>query len=323
MRLLGMAGITGLLSMTMTVPAAACPAPEVWSTSLFTAQLSITSGDVNGDGADDLVSFNLHGFGNRVMLSDGASFGAEENWGNGSFLETPPYVSANLVGDMDNDGRADSVVVRLPQPRGVHVARSAVNEYGVNHFAAPELWLNNNIVGDFDTVLADMDADGDMDVVGLYNDPVPVLVARSDGNASLPIATWGPALHGEQATRVADVTGDGAADLILVDTTGVRVVPAAPNWRGSVQQWSTTSFHGNRKTLAADVDGDGLSDLIAVDDTGARVMRSTGTAYAAPETWYPAPFFGTRETLAADVDGDGSADLVAVNDHDVRVLRGQ
>lgn len=321
MRLLGIAGMTGLLSMTLAAPAQACAAPELWSTSLFTAQLSITAGDVNGDGEDDLVSFNLHGVGNRVMLSNGSAFEPEANWGNASFLETPKGAGANLVGDMDNDGRADSVVVRLPNPRGVHVARSETNQYGVDHFAAPTQWLNNYVVGDVDTVLADVDADGDMDVVGLYKDPTPVLVARSNGSASEALVTWGPPIQGEKTSLVADTTGDGAADYILVDTNGVRVVVADPKWWGAPQQWSTIPFYGTKKTLAADMDADGRADLVAIDDTGVRVMRSTGTGYAAPQTWYASPFYGTRETLAADVDGDGDADLVAVNSSEIWVLR--
>lgn len=321
MRLLGIAGVTGLLSMTLTAPAQAAGMPELWSTSLFTAHLSIVAGDVNGDGTDDLVSFNLYRFGNRVMLSNGSAFEPQQNWGNGSFTETPPNAGANLVGDMDNDGRADSVVVRLSAPRGVWVARSEVNQYGVNHFASPTRWLDNNVVGDLGTLAADVDADGDADVLGLYDDGIPVLAARSAGTASLPLTAWGNSLHGEKASLAADTTGDGAADFILVDTTGVRVVPANPRWFGTAEQWSTTPFFGTRKTLAADIDADGDADLIAVNDTDVQVMRSTGTGFSAPEQWHPSPFFGTRETLAADVDGDADADLVAVNSSDIWVLR--
>lgn len=323
MRLLGIAGITGLLSLTLTAPAQATPAPELWSTNLFTAHLAIRSGDVNGDGKDDLVSFNLYSFGNRVMLSDGSSFSPQQNWGNGSFHETPPSAGAYLVGDMDGDGRADAVMVRLPNPRGVWVARAETNQYGVNRFASPTQWLNNNVVGDITTMAADMDADGDSDVLGVYNDPVPVLVARSNGTASLPLATWGPALHGDKATLAADATGDGAADFVLVDTTGVRVTPAAPRWWAGPQQWTTTPFYGTKKTLTADIDADGDADLVAVNDTDVQVMRSNGAGYDAPEPWYASPFFGTRETLAADVDGDGDGDLVAVNANDIWVLRTQ
>lgn len=320
-RLLGAVALTGLLCTTLTAPARASAVEELWFDGTFTLQRKVVAGDVNGDGLDDIVSFNLYRFGNRVLLSNGSGFAPERNWGNGSFTEGAPGSEALFVADMDNDARADSVVVRLGAPRGLYVARSETNQYGVDRFASPKLWLDNSIVGDRATLTADVDADGDMDVVGLYGGGIPVLVARSNGTSSLPLATWGPSIQGEKTSLAADTTGDGAADLILVDMTGVRVVPANPRWWGTPEQWATTPFHGTKKTLTGDIDADGDADLIAVNDTDVQVMRSTGTGFAAPEVWYANAFTGTRATLAADVDGDGDADLVKVDGSEIWVLR--
>lgn len=324
MRILRIAGLTGLLSMMLTAPAQASGVEEQWSAGPFTAQISVVAADVNGDGADDLISFNTFNWTNKVLLSTGSGFLPQQNWGgaNMTFMGTGFRGNANLAGDMDNDGRADAIVVRLPNPRGIFVARSIVNSFGVNTFDGATNWLNNTIAGDYGTMTADLDADGDSDVVGLFNG-VAALAARSNGTATLPLTAWGPPLRGDKASLVADTTGDGAADFILVDTTGVRVVPANPRWFDTPAQWSTTPFYGTRKTLTADIDADGLADLIAINDTDVQVMRSTGTGYSAPELWHSNPFYGTKETLAADVDGDGAADLVAVNANDVWVLRTQ
>jgi hypothetical protein len=324
-RLLAVAGLTGLLCTTLSAPAQASPVQELWFSGSFTAQLSITSGDVNGDGTDDLVSFNLSGVGNRVLPSTGSAFAPQQAWGNANFQQLPASSVASLVADMDNDGRADAVMVRLPSPRGVWVARSEpIPHLNANRFAPATQWLNNYVVGERATMAADVDADGDMDVIGLYNGGVPVLVARSAGTASLPLTPWGPeSVFGEKASLAADVTGDGAADFILADTTGVRVVPANPQWWDTPQQWSTIPFYGAKKTLTGDIDADGDADLIAFNDTDVQVMRSTGTGFDAPEMWWPNSFTGTRETLVADVDGDGDADLVAVSSGQIRVLRTQ
>jgi VCBS repeat protein len=319
---LGVVAITSLLGMTISAPAEASVVDELWFNGTFTLQRQVVAGDVNGDGLDDIVSFNLHRFGNRVLLSNGSGFGAEQNWGNSSFTEGAPGSEALFVADMNADSRADSVVVRLSAPRGLYVAKSETTQYGGNRFGSPSLWLDNSVVGDRSTMTADVDADGDADVIGLYGSDIPVLVARSNGTSSLPLATWGPpAVHGDKASLAADTNGDGAADLILVDTTGVRVVPANPRWWGTPEQWSTTPFYGTKKTLTGDIDADGDADLIAVNDTDVQVMRSTGTSFAAPEPWHPSPFVGTWDTLAADVDGDGDDDLVAVNGGVIRVLR--
>lgn len=312
-------GATGLLSMMLVAPAAATGAPEVWSTGTFTVQVSVTAADVNGDGYDDLVSTNLFQFGNRVLLSTGSAFLPEQDWGNPGWADAGHPRNVHLAGDVDNDGRADVIMVRQQSPRGIFVARSIVNQYGVNQFAPTTQWLNNTIKGDFGNLVADLDADGDTDVIGLFD--VATLAARSDGSASQPLVAWAPPIRGGQATLAADATGDGSADFILVDSTGTRVVPANPRWHDTPAQWSTTPFFGTRKTLTADIDADGDADLIAVHDTGVDVMRSTGSGYDAPEMWHADPFYGTTETLAADVDGDGDADLVAVNSGEVQVLR--
>jgi hypothetical protein len=324
MRLIAIAGLTGLLSMTLTAPAQASGTPELWFTGFFEAHISIEAGDVDGDGDDDLVSFNNYQFGNRVVRSTGSSFSPQEHWGNVNSVDPSVAGTARLVGDMDGDGRDDIVLVRRVQPRGIWVGLARTNQYGVDGFQYYANWLNNTVAGDYGNLGADLDADGDMDVVGLFGGGIPTLAARSNVTVSQPLVAWGPEARGQQATLAADTTGDGAADLVLVDTTGVRVIPAGPRWfENPAQQWSTTPFYGTKKTLTADIDADGLADLIAINDTDVRVMRSTGTGYAAPEVWYPNTFTGTKATLAADVDGDADADLVAVNSGEIWVLRTQ
>lgn len=323
MRLLAIAGLTGLLSMTLTAPAQATATPELWFSGFFEAHLSIEAGDVDGDGLDDLVSFNNYQFGNRVVRSDGSSFLPQEHWGNVNTVDPSVPGTARMVGDMDGDGRADAVLVRRLSPRGIWVGKSRTNYLGVNGFANYTNWLPTlDIYGEDGNLGGDLDADGDMDVIGLFTNGVPTLAALSNGTAmTTPLSVWAPIIRGEVATMTADLTGDDRADLVLIDNAGVRVVPANPRWHDTPAQWSTVPFHGTKKTLAGDVDADGDADLIAVNDTDVQVMRSTGTGFAAPEVWYANAFTGTRATLAADVDGDGDADLVKVDGSEIWVLR--
>ncbi|UMP07316.1 VCBS repeat-containing protein [Amycolatopsis sp. EV170708-02-1] len=325
MRALVMAGVAGLLTLILAPPAAASGVPEQWSAGPFTAQVAVMAGDVDGDGKDDLVSYNTYLYGCYVMRSNGSAFQPQQNWGAGDFLSSGFNGNANFVGDMDNDGRADAIAVRLPTPstpQGIFVAKSITDWYGVDRFGTPTQWLNNYIAGDYGNLAADLDGDGDTDVIGLFSQVT--LAARSDGTKTLPLTAWAPPIRGGKATLAADATGDGKADLILVDAGGTRVVAGTANrWFDTPVSWSATPFHGGKKTLTADIDADGDADLIAVNDTDVQVMRSTGTSYSPPESWYAGAFFGTKETLTADVDGDGDADLVAVNANDVWVLRSQ
>lgn len=208
----------------------------------------------------------------RVLLSTGSGFLPEQNWGNAGWADTSEPRNTHLAGDVDNDGRADMIMIRQQAPRGILVARSIVNQYVRDTFAPATQWLDNAIKGDYGNRVADLDADGDADVIGLFG--VATLAARSNGTASMPLTAWAPPIQGEKATLVADATGDGSADFILVDTTGTRVVPANPRWHDTPAQWSTTPFFGTRKTLTADIDADGDADLVAVNGGNVQVLRS-------------------------------------------------
>jgi subtilisin family serine protease len=114
---------------------------------------------------------------------------------------------------------------------------------------------------------------------------------------------------GTDSTLLADVTGDGRADLILARSgTGFDVaknVGKKRKFRAS-RPWSATAPAGI--VLAADVDGDLLADVILGDPNGFRVLRSGKSAFLPVESWNGSQA-GTF-ALAGDVDNDARADLV-------------
>ncbi|WP_168214085.1 FG-GAP repeat domain-containing protein [Prauserella flavalba] len=317
--------MAGLLSLAPTRPAAASGVVQQWWTGTVLPGVEVMVGDVTGDGKEDLVTSNPNSYGCYALESTGSDFQGPQRWCDYPAL-TSIYGDTNFIGDADNDGRADAIMVQrqtASNPRGgISVARSIIDGYGRERFADSTPWLDNIIAGDYGNRAADLDGDGDTDVIGLFDHIT--LAALSDGTTTLPLTGWGPPIRGEKATLAADATGDGKADFILVDSNGTKVVPSNANrWFDTPTQWSTTPFYGTRKTLTADIDADGNADLIAVNDTDVQVMRSTGAGYAPPELWYAGSFSGTRDTLTADVDGDGDADLIAANDNNVQVLRSQ
>lgn len=187
--------------------------------------------DVNGDGLDDIVGFAAQGV--RVGLSDGTAFGRGTLWTDEFMFRAAnidPTRHEREAADVNGDGRADLI---LFGEQGAYVALS--NGTG---FDAAELWINNFgaqpgyggwKVGTNERHVADVNGDGMADIVGFGAGGV--WVALSNGHSFEPgtrwqvgafarAENWDPARHLRQ---VADVNGDGMADIVWVDDYGARV----------------------------------------------------------------------------------------------------
>src|SRR5262245_10325514 len=103
------------------------------------------------------------------------------------------------------------------------------------------------------------------------------------------------------ATAFADVTGDGLADAIKVNTDGVC--------RSSLKRLAVPegrTLDGRRLLrLAGNIfrrcHGDGLADAITVNADRVWVRRSNGSQFLLREPWAAGPYFGSRGTFFADV----------------------
>ncbi len=113
---------------------------------------------------------------------------------------------------------------------------------------------------------------------------------------------------------VGDVNGDGRADLILADTSGLNpgLVRLLQQADGSFSVQRTTMPTLRSVLLAADLDGDGRTDLVVADGEQAALLlqRSDGTLAA------PVPLRSrTRPSVAqlGDVNGDGLLDILLMH----------
>lgn len=195
--------------------------------------------DVNADGMDDVVGFADDGV--WVSTSNGSAFSAPSRW-----IAGFGYVAGGwrvdrhprFLSDVNGDGRAD--VVGFADD-GVYVATSTGTSFaGASRWVAAygaSLGFGAWSVAHHPRFLADVNGDGMDDVVGFAGSGV--FVATSTGTAfTSPIVPWvmtyGNTNGGWQVAfhprMMADVDGDGRADIVGFGNAGVYVSRSAyPN----------------------------------------------------------------------------------------------
>lgn len=132
-------------------------------------------------------------------------------------------------------------------------------------------------------------------------------------------------------TRVmADVTGDGRADVVGFGVDGVWVSKNTVNGFEDGTRW-IKDYHGNAKwtpdkyvRTLADVNGDGKADIVAFGYSAVLVSLSSGTSFGPQGIWYSGDFCSTKgwdvnkhRRQLHDVDGDGYRDIIAARDGNI------
>ena len=214
--------------------------------------------DIDGDGDLDLVTANQgRGSGDNfrppyLFRNTAGVLATSPEWTSGE----PAIANSVAAGDVDGDGDVD-----LGFARWVNFASGFyLNQGGGTFGTAPSPTFGTG-AGDRGIEFADMDGDGDLDLVLGVDDFVKIY--RNDG-----AGTWMDVWTSAQAANhqdllVADFNADGRPDIVDVDFSTGRAylylnrdgVPA------TTPDWSYDAPGSGTAAAAADVDGDGLLDL--------------------------------------------------------------
>jgi hypothetical protein len=181
---------------------------------------------------------------------------------------------------------------------------------------------------------ADLDGDGNEDVCG--RGPAGMTCALSTGTGFGAATVWqsifsdangfgnGPQYY--STIKLADINGDGKADLCGRGIVGVYCALSTGTTFGAATLWNSTFTDVNGWTDAkyystiqfADINGDGKADLCGRDSTGMMCALSTGTTFAAPSNWIVGysdaaawgngPYYYSTIKIL-DMNKDGKADI--------------
>jgi serralysin len=292
--------------------------------------------DINGDERADIIGLAYSG--TFVSLSNGdgtfgqlmlatSEFGGSTGWGDFN-------TNARMLADVNGDNQADMVgfaysgtIVALSNGNGTF----APLKLGSSEFSGSSGW------GDFQSnarTLADVNGDGRADLVGFAYSGTIVALSSGDGTfAPLMLGSsdfggsrgWGD--FNTNARMLADVNGDGCADVVGFAYSGTIVALSNGDGTFSSLRLGTNEFGGSKgwgsadvnPRMLADVNGDGLADIIGFAEGGIYVSLSNGdgtfsACKLATSEYGGLSSFGRNPRDADDINGDGMADIFVFGD---------
>jgi hypothetical protein len=170
--------------------------------------------------------------------------------------------------------------------------------------------------------LADLDGDGDLDVVISNDTPDAKRVYLNDGRGRFSAAgTFGLAAWPTRNARIADMNGDRQPDIIVANRGGAAMSNYICLNRGKGRfdgDCISVGAYPATTVTPADFDGDGRMDLAVPHRNGGQSYVYLFGADTTLRSGRAIPFgpadASIRVSEAADFDGDGKRDLVAIDE---------
>ena len=286
--------------------------------SISGSPFDVKMGDVDGDGDLDLLTANPSFASVSVRLNDGTG-----HFGGGSEVTGTNHAMCLELADADGDGDLDLFTGNYgPFPPGTGDQVGVYRNDGTGAFTFLE--QVPVLPGVYTLTLADIDGDGDVDIltpaITAPATPLPttprVAVRFNDGTGHF--STTGPDLitgYNVATLATGDIDSDGDLDLIVPGYDTARTVGV---WRNSgagiFSLADTMRVAGTFKVVLADMDGDGDLDLLNANNFSLfSLHRNDGTGTFGPATAVPLPGVQLNNLIVPDLDGDGDLDVVVTN----------
>ena len=253
--------------------------------------------DVDGDGRNDVVSWSSSGL--QVNLHDATTSG---------FLaaqSVPGAATAVFAGQLDGAGGVDLAVVDDANQTHVLLADASMPGGFVDHATLAATAV----------ALADVDSDGNLDLVMTFSGTSQLGVAYGDGAGTLALATLGvPAV----ADRAASGKFSTDAHLALVASTSAGTITVYRQTSARTFSDGAQIFSGLRVDPAdrdfeiADANHDGRDDVVGFGQAVTQCTTPGPFGEISQQAGFAATYGDPTPTRARliDVNGDGHPDVV-------------
>ena len=169
--------------------------------------------------------------------------------------------------------------------------------------------------GAFSVTAADIDGDGDMDVLSASITDDTIAWYKNDGSGTFTEQTISTTADKAYSVSAADVDGDGDMDVLSASHNDNKIAWYKNDGSGTFTEYTiSTSADGPRSVTAADVDGDGDMDVLSasVDDDKIAWYENNGSETFTAHT-ISTTAAGAISVTATDVDGDGDMDVLSAS----------
>ena len=313
-----LAAATGVMLSTVCISASAAESCGV----RFLERLIVTgtgpvstvhAADLDGDGDADV----LFGIGRGVD-----EIGWYENTGDDgrSFANSPRALDTAAdnpesleAADLDGDGDLDVLSALEGPDTGSKVVW--YENSGDGSFSGARV-ISEEVAGANDAHAADLDGDGDLDVVSAsyFDDKIAWYENLGNGDFSAQEVLTDEA-EGAADVHAADLDGDGDLDVLIASSSTLAWYANSGDGDFEERALSTGSFGTPIAVDTAELDGDADEDIVAaVFSAGSAVVwhENLGEGvFAAPRLVDAGVQDAARRVLAVDVDGDGDEDVLS------------
>lgn len=227
-------------------------------------------------------------------------------------LEEKAENSAGVsVGDLNGDGLLDIV---LAKGRHSPLYNRVLLNDGKGRFSATNLGEAPDRT--YSAALADLDGDGDLDIVVSNDKPDRKLIYMNDGHGRFSVTgTFGDPNWPTRYVTLADLNGDGYPDIIAANR-GTKSFVCFNDRKGGFPSCQPLPTESATIIVAADFDGDRAVDLFVPHREGGRsiILWNDGKGNFSEATNVGPADTAARVAAAGDLNGDGRPDLVVCDE---------
>ncbi|MDA8948874.1 FG-GAP-like repeat-containing protein, partial [Flavobacteriaceae bacterium] len=275
--------------------------------------ISVYAADIDGDGDMDIVSASP---GNNKITWYENNGADDPSWTATDIPTNADYPHCVHVADMDGDGDMDIISASTDDDR---IAWYENNNGDGSSWTAVDIATSAD--GARSVFAADMDGDGDMDIVSAsqYDDTIAWYENDGNLNPSWTAANIATSADGARSVFAADMDGDGDMDIVsasIFDNT----IAWYENNVGDGSSWTAadiaTSADYAMSVYVADMDGDGDMDIVSASRDDKTIAWYENDGNVNP-SWTAADIatnsLNARSVYVADIDGNGNMDILSAS----------